>query len=88
MPDLTTLPADALTVMPDGTVRALSISAVKALPNGAVIRDAAGNVGEIGEYRGTRIIRFAGGDGGILIETIDLDPMLGVEVLAGPRKAA
>lgn len=84
MPDLTTLPIDALTVLPDGTVWARDVDALRSVPSDTVIRDASNRVGVV--WGGT--VSTAGDEGDMQLDRLAFDPVLGVEVIAGPRKRA
>ncbi|KXO91082.1 Uncharacterised protein (plasmid) [Tsukamurella tyrosinosolvens] len=88
MPDLATLPVDALTVMPDGRVYARNMRALSSLPDGAVIRDAEPLVGELVTEGRRRAILWTGESGANSLADVVFDPTLGVEVLAGPPRAA
>ena len=88
MPDLTTLPFDALTVLPDGTVWARTPAALDALPDGTVIRDAEPLVGELVTEGRRRAVLWTGESGVNSLADVVFDPVLGVEVIAGPRKRA
>ncbi|KMV13946.1 hypothetical protein ACT17_32720 [Mycolicibacterium conceptionense] len=94
MPDLTTLPFDALTVLPDGTVWARTPAALDALPDGTVIRDGemVGQLSTIVQRSKTRgrdrVVFWVGRDYEDSLADVVFDPVLGVEVIAGPRKRA